>query len=74
MTDQKKYIPNEQLTQKDIVQLLLHNAQHMATREEVRADINELKIEVKADIKELKDELKADAKRWVYSRHQRAQR
>ena len=33
---------NEHLTQKDIVQLLLHNAQHMVTREELRQDISKV--------------------------------
>jgi hypothetical protein len=36
---------SEHLTQKDIVQLLLHNAQHMVTREELKSDINEVKDE-----------------------------
>ena len=48
------------LTQKEIIQLLLHNAQHMATREEVKSDIKDLKIELKEDISNLKTELKED--------------
>ncbi len=38
-----KNILDGNLTQKDIIQLLLHNTQHMATREEVKSDI--LKVE-----------------------------
>ncbi|MEA3512540.1 MAG: hypothetical protein U9R37_02965 [Campylobacterota bacterium] len=41
---------NDNLTQKDIVQLLLHNAQHMVTREELKSDIKELKDDIKQDI------------------------
>jgi hypothetical protein len=37
---------SEHLTQKDIVQLLLHNAQHMVAREELKSDINEVKDEI----------------------------
>ena len=51
---------NKDLTQKDIIQLLLHNAQHMATRDEVKSDIRELRGEIKNDIRELRDELKED--------------
>ena len=43
MADLKKDISDENLTQKDIVQLLLHNAQHMVTREDLKSDIRELK-------------------------------
>ncbi len=50
MTNTNKEIINENLTQKDIVQLLLHNAQHMVTREELKIDIKELRDELKADI------------------------
>lgn len=60
MADLKKDISDENLTQKDIVQLLLHNAQHMVTREDLKSDIKELKDEIKADIKELKEDLKSD--------------
>jgi len=60
MVDLNKDIPSENLTQKDIVQLLLHNAQHMVTREELKSDIKELKDELKSDIKELRNELKQD--------------
>jgi len=37
---------SDHLTQKDIVQLLLHNAQHMVTREELKSDINEVKEDI----------------------------
>ena len=46
-------ILNKPLTQKDIVQLLLHNAQHMVTREEVKSDIKESKDDLKEDIANL---------------------
>jgi len=44
---QKEENPTDgNLTQKEIIQLLLHNAQHMATREEVKSDIKDLKVEL----------------------------
>jgi len=46
MEDRSEQISSEYLTQKDIVQLLLHNAQHMVTREELKSDINEVKDEI----------------------------
>jgi hypothetical protein len=60
MSDLNKDISDGNLTQKDIVQLLLHNAQHMVTREELKTDITELRNELKTDIKELRNELKFD--------------
>ena len=60
MTEAQKHIADGNLTQKEIIQLLLHNAQHMATRDEVKSDIKELRDEVKSDIKELRDEVKSD--------------
>jgi len=62
MTESEKNLTDGNLTQKEIIQLLLHNAQHMATREEVKSDIKELREEVKADIKELREEVKSDIK------------
>ena len=62
MTEAEKSLADGNLTQKEIIQLLLHNAQHMATREEVKADIKELREEVKSDIKELREEVKSDIK------------
>ena len=60
MTEAEKNLADGNLTQKEIIQLLLHNAQHMATREEVKEDIKELRTELKEDIKELRTELKED--------------
>ena len=58
---------NEHLTQKDIVQLLLHNAQHMVTREELRQDISKVeerisKVEtsLKQDISKVETSLRQD--------------
>ena len=58
MSDLNKDISDGNLTQKDIVQLLLHNAQHMVTREELKTDITELRNELKSDINELKTDIK----------------
>ena len=55
MTEVEQNIADGNLTQKEIIQLLLHNAQHMATREEVKADIKDLKIELKQDISKVED-------------------
>ena len=44
--EREENITDGNLTQKEIIQLLLHNAQHMATREEVKSDIRDLKIEL----------------------------
>ena len=60
MTEVEKNITDGNLTQKEIIQLLLHNAQHMATREEVKADIKDLKIELKEDMSKLESSLKQD--------------
>ena len=69
MEDFDKEISDEKLTQADLIKLMLHNAQHMATREEVKSDIQEVKtqiqevrIELKAESKANKLELKAEAK------------
>ncbi|MEA1955946.1 MAG: hypothetical protein U9N02_05585 [Campylobacterota bacterium] len=62
MKELEKDIIDGNLTQKEIIQLLLHNAQHMATRDEVKADIKELKVDIKQDYKDLKIELKQDYK------------
>ena len=63
MTDTEKKLADGNLTQKEIIQLLLHNAQHMATREEVKADIKELKAELKEDISRVETTLKEDISR-----------
>ena len=47
----------DNLTQKDIIQLLLHNAQHMVTRDELKEDNRELKAELKEDINNLKNDM-----------------
>ena len=60
MTEVEKNITDGNLTQREIIQLLLHNAQHMATREEVKADIKDLKIELKQDISKVEATLKQD--------------
>ena len=67
MTEAEKSLADGNLTQKEIIQLLLHNAQHMATREEVKSDIKDLKVELKEDMSKLelsivkvKTELKED--------------
>jgi cell division protein ZapA (FtsZ GTPase activity inhibitor) len=63
----KELYQKDHLTQKDIIQLLLHNAQHMVTRDELKEDNRELKNELKEDIANLdlkiegvKKELKED--------------
>ena len=65
--DIKSLYEKDHLTQKDIIQLLLHNAQHMVTRDELKADNRELKEDLKEDINRLdkkiddtKKELKED--------------
>ena len=63
MTEVDKNIADGNLTQKEIIQLLLHNAQHMATREEVKSDIKDLKFELKEDISEVEITLKEEISR-----------
>ena len=60
MTEADKNLADGNLTQKEIIQLLLHNAQHMATREEVKSDIKDLKLELKQDILKVETTLKQD--------------
>jgi len=62
MLDSEKEIVDDKLTQSDLIKLMLHNAQHMATREEVKADIKELREELKLDNKLLREEVKSDIK------------
>ncbi len=62
MTEAQENLADGNLTQKEIIQLLLHNAQHMATREEVKADIKDLKAELKEDISRVETTLKEDNK------------
>ena len=48
-----KEIPYESLTQKDIMQFLLHSTQHVATREELQ----DVKNELKNDISKVEDKI-----------------
>jgi hypothetical protein len=48
-----KEIVDDKLTQADLIKLMLHNAQHMATREEVKADITDLGSSIDAKIDKL---------------------
>ena len=77
MEDYDKVIVDDKLTQADLIKLMLHNAQHMATREEVKADINKIedkisKVEtsLKADMNKLDDKIskisgKFDKVQWL---------
>ncbi|MEA1983004.1 MAG: hypothetical protein U9N39_05610 [Campylobacterota bacterium] len=56
MIDLNQEIPNENLTQKDIMQFLLHSTQHVATREE----LDGVKRELKEDISKVESSLKMD--------------
>ena len=53
MIDLNQEIPNENLTQKDIMQFLLHSTQHVATREELQ----DVKKELKEDINKLDEKV-----------------
>jgi len=57
LEDYNKEIVDDKLTQADLIKLMLHNAQHMATREEVKADINKIETSLKADISKLDDKI-----------------
>ena len=71
MIDLDQEIPNENLTQKDIMQFLLHSTQHVATRgelqdvkRELKEDINNLdkkidkvEISLKQDISKIEDKI-----------------
>ena len=77
MIDLNKEIPYENLTQKDIMQFLLHSTQHVATREELSAvktelkqDISKLETSLKQDISEVKNDIskvnsKFDKLQWL---------
>ena len=56
MIDLSQEIPNENLTQKDIMQFLLHSTQHVATREELET----VKIELKQEISKVETNLRQD--------------
>jgi len=60
LEDYDKVIVDDKLTQADLIKLMLHNAQHMATREEVKSDINKIETSLKADINKIEVSLKAD--------------
>jgi len=60
MKELEQKISDGNLTQKDIVHLLLHNAQHMVTREEVKSDIESVEKTLKEDISKVETTLKAD--------------
>ena len=53
----EKNIANGNLTQIEIIQLMLHNAQHMATREEVKQDISKVETTLKQEISKLDDKI-----------------
>ena len=53
MNDCDKEILDDKLTQADLIKLMLHNAQHMATRDEVKADISKVELSLKEDINKL---------------------
>ena len=66
MRDFNNEIPNENLTQKDIMQFLLHSTQHVATREELNNAKQELKENIsKLDDKASKIEAKFDKIQWL---------
>ena len=52
-----KEIVNDKLTQADLIKLMLHNAQHMATREEVKEDISKVETSLKEDISRVETNL-----------------
>jgi len=60
LEDYNKEIVDDKLTQADLIKLMLHNAQHMATREEVKADINKIEMSLNANINKVETSLKAD--------------
>jgi len=65
MDFESKPLDSENLSQKDIMQFLLHSTQHVATREELqtvkqelKADNASLKAELKTEIKDVRSEIK----------------
>jgi len=60
LEDYNKEIVDDKLTQADLIKLMHHNAQHMATREEVKADINKIEMSLNANINKVETSLKAD--------------
>jgi len=57
LEDYDKVIVDDKLTQADLIKLMLHNAQHMATREEVKSDIDKIETSLKADMSKLDDKI-----------------
>ena len=55
-----KEIVDDKLTQADLIKLMLHNAQHMATRDEVKADITKTEANLRSEISKVEKNLKAD--------------
>jgi hypothetical protein len=55
--DYDKEIVDDKLTQADLIKLMLHNAQHMATREEVKEDITKVETSLKEDIAKVETSL-----------------
>jgi len=53
MIDLDKELPSENLTQRDIMQFLLHSTQHVATREELES----VRQELKENISKLDDKI-----------------
>jgi len=63
MKDFEKEIVDDKLTQADLIKLMLHNAQHMATREEVKEDISRVETTLKQDISRVETTLKEEISR-----------
>ena len=55
-----KEIVDDKLTQADLIKLMLHNAQHMATREEVKSDISKVETSLREEISKLETSLKQE--------------
>ena len=56
--DIQKLYEKDYLTQKDIIQLLLHNSQHMVTREEVKQEILATEARLNDKIEDVEDNAK----------------
>ena len=55
-----KEIVDDKLTQADLIKLMLHNAQHMATREEVKSDISKVETNLREEISKVETNLKQE--------------
>ena len=65
-----KEIVDDKLTQADLIKLMLHNAQHMATREEVKSDINKVESSLTAKMDKVESKIdkvenKLDRFQWL---------